>query len=322
MAMENLWGALSSCCIGRTKTRSQEAQPDGNLFAPEPAEEEPPAQKRMDDWAVPAARRQIEPQQLPRPIRFLDPRSLSQADVGLLAFYYPGEDTDWDRLCVSGFLGNFYPLEDLLCLEAPSAGPRAERRTAGVADARHRQVSSCRVWSSQSSPNKLPGRVHEFRNAEAAFQALKFWDRAQEFEELSGGESFNLKWRLRGQEDFSYGGFGSNWNGMLQVLRAKFRPGTQMARLLESTGEAFLLEHNARADRDAIWSDNFHGDGLNWLGLQLMLVREEQRDAKPWTAWLSEHVDLRTGKVDQDWQNAVQLAVQSLNQELALPSRM
>jgi len=219
----------------------------------------------------------------PRPIPFAGP-----GGAGLIAFYFPGHEEEWDRLCQSGFLGNFYLLDEPMHLEAP----------------------------------KQPGRGFRFSNAEAAFQALKFWDRAAAFQDLSGSEAFHRKKSLQGQEDFTYAGFGSNWAGMMQVLRAKFRPGTKMAALLESTKDAFLLEHNAKTGRDKIWSDNFKGDGLNWLGLQLMLVRDESRAHKPWTAWLAQHVDLRTGKVDQEWQQTVRFAVQTLNQSLAMPARV
>ena len=44
-------------------------------------------------------------------------------------------------------------------------------------------------------------------------------------------------------QDWSYAGTGGNWQGMLVVLLAKFKPGTVMAELLLATGDAFLLEH-------------------------------------------------------------------------------
>ena len=65
---------------------------------------------------------------------------------------------------------------------------------------------------------------------------------------------------------------------MLSVLRAKFGLGSRMARGLLATEDAFLLEHNDVCGRDATWSDNQDGSGQNWLGLQLMLVRDELRE--------------------------------------------
>ena len=48
---------------------------------------------------------------------------------------------------------------------------------------------------------RLNGREHVFLNAEAAFQSLKFWDRAEEFTQLTGKEAFVKKVELKGQED-------------------------------------------------------------------------------------------------------------------------
>ena len=223
---------------------------------------------------------------VPRALPFADPRAASEADIGLIAFYCAGREEEWDRLCQSAFLGNFYPLPEPLRLDAP----------------------------------RRPGATYEFTNAEAAFQALKFWYKAGDFASLSGEEAFVRKRALAGQEDFEYGGYGSNWAGMLRVLRIKFAAGTKMYRLLQQTGDAFLLEHNAKIGRDKIWSDNCNGDGLNWLGMQLMLVREESpsRASRPWTAWLKQHINLDNGDPHDDaWQLSVQMAVRSLLQALS-----
>ena len=60
---------------------------------------------------------------------------------------------------------------------------------------------------------------------------------------------------------------------MLHVLKLKFQPGTSLAQVLEQTGDAFLVEHTPRTGWDSLWADNHIGDGTNWLGLQLMMVR-------------------------------------------------
>lgn len=241
----------------------------------------------------------------PRAIPFPDPRSrspglgwlgelrmawlrwkscmLGLGNVGVIAFYYPDRAEDWDRLCQAEFLGNFYPLTEELCLEAPLR----------------------------------PGETHCFGNAEAAYQALKFWPRAEEFRHLSGSQAFEKKRSLEGegQADWTYGGFGSNMAGMFQVLRAKFAPGTAMHARLQQTGDAYLLEHNSKCGRDRFWSDNKDGHGLNWLGLQLMLLREESRQTKPWTTWIHQRVDVETGDVkDEVWQSTVRVAAKCLNQ--------
>ena len=134
-----------------------------------------------------------------------DPRSPDRHRCDLVGFYYPGRDTVVDRLCGARFLGNFWSCE--LCFSPPGHEARP------------------------------------FQNAEAAFQACKFWSRAHEFSSLSGEEAFRKKKQL-GAPDFTYGGFGSNWRAMRAVLETKFSGGSELAGLLLGTGAAFLLEHN------------------------------------------------------------------------------
>merc|ERR1712224_50869 len=198
-------------------------------------------------------------------------------EKGLLAFYYPGNETPWDKYCGCGFLGNFW-----------DQGPGALQVEAPV----------------------QPGVLRSFSNTEAAFQALKFWvHHGSDFEPVSGGDAFKLKKKLAGKEDFSYGGYGSNWAGMLAVLRIKFQRGSDLAEQLLRTGESFLLEHNAVSGRDFVWSDNLRGDGTNWLGLQLMLIRDELRSPDSgtapdgsWTQFIqrSYSINLETGKPPPD----------------------
>ena len=131
--------------------------------------------------------------------------------------------------------------------------------------------------------------------------------------------------------DYSYGGFGSNWRAMRAVLAAKFRPGSEMSQQLLRTGDVFLLEHNEKANRDKVWSDNHDGTGANWLGLQLMLLRDELRELPlgpdnqplfpswPWTEWLTSAVDPEFGtprKAWEAWKEAVRAANKAVRQTL------
>ena len=134
-----------------------------------------------------------------------DPRSPGWQRCDLIGFYYPGKDTVVDRLCGARFLGNSWICE--LCFAPP--GHEAQ----------------------------------PFQNAEAAFQASKFWSRADAFSALSGEEAFRKKQQL-GAPDLTYGGFRSNWLAMRAVLETKFSEGSEVAGWLLGTGEAFLLEHN------------------------------------------------------------------------------
>ena len=170
---------------------------------------------------------------------------------GLVAFYFPGHLEPWDSHCGASFLGNFYP-----------------------------------------SAVHLGG--HTFQTAEAAFQALKFWGHVREFEKCAtGNDAFLLKDELEkvGQADHKYHGLGNNWNAMLAVLHEKFKPGTSRATALLQTGTAFLLEHNSVVGRDEYWSDDGMGTGRNWLGLQLMILREELSGARGALCHLHQLVD-------------------------------
>jgi hypothetical protein len=61
---------------------------------------------------------------------------------------------------------------------------------------------------------------------------------------------------------------------MAFLLVQKFRKGTLLASMLEATGDAYLMEGNH-------WGDTFwgvcDGEGNNYLGELLMLIREDNR---------------------------------------------
>ena len=62
---------------------------------------------------------------------------------------------------------------------------------------------------------------------------------------------------------------------MLDLLRQKFSRGSKLAEVLDSTGGALLVEVNTWRDR--FWGV-YKGEGLNWLGILLMQVRDENRE--------------------------------------------
>ena len=204
-----------------------------------------PQHKQAPDGAARAA--------TPRTIATIaDPRrsdSGAAGTVGVIAFYHPGKDTEWDERCGCGFLGNFADLERLGGLALTATAPGGE------------------------------GRTHHFRTSETAYQALKFWDRAAKFEPLDADAAFRLKGSagFKGNEDWTMGGYGSRWQAMVAVLCGKFAMGSELADMLLATGDAFLLEHNSVHGRDTTWSNNAVGDGKNWLGMALMVVRDRLR---------------------------------------------
>ena len=238
----------------------------------------------------------------PLPVWMRDPRADTAAETAVIAFYHPGRDLPWDVACGGGFLGNFWSCR-------VEFAPRASRGGGGVV----------------------------FTNAEAAFQACKWWGKACRFAQLDGEGAFRLKGSpaCRGSEDWTYSGHGlgadgrrgANWRAMRGVLSAKFARGSALADALRRTGDAFLLEHNEKAGRDHVWSDNQRGDGLNWLGLQLMLVRDALAavdraaaadtavgdDGRRWARFIEACVDVETGEPldpagTARWQAAVRAA--------------
>lgn len=73
------------------------------------------------------------------------------------------------------------------------------------------------------------------------------------------------------------------------------------------------------AGRDKVWSDNSDGSGSNWLGLQLMLRRDELRGGGEggWAGFIRAAVDLQTGTPRSDaWQCAVRSANADLTRTL------
>merc|ERR1712007_354027 len=86
---------------------------------------------------------------------------------------------------------------------------------------------------------------------------------------------------------------------------------------LLATGDAFLIEHNSVEGRDKVWSDNFKGDGTNWLGLQCMLIRDELNGTTTWTSFIQAHIDLNNGKPRSSvWQSTVQKACSAITRAL------
>jgi len=165
----------------------------------------------------------------------------------MLGFYYPGKNASIDDLCHVPFLGNFWPC------------PKGIKMT-------YKDVNGHKD-------------ILIFSNAEAAFQAFKFPFRyASDFQTLTGAAAFEHKnsnaLRPHMLLNNKYQGYASNWHCMMDVLKCKFEQNPDLSEELKKTHPCFLLEHNDACDRDKTWSDNCDGTGQNWLGLQLMLLRE------------------------------------------------
>jgi len=255
---------------------------------------------------------------LPRPkldVAFMpDPRHQgvgAPGNVSIVGFYFPSHAIKVDVACGAPFVGNFWtpaPIEDF----AP------------------------------------PDHVHDphtFNCSEACFWASQWWDHASDFEGLDGQHAFDLAMTLisRGvPADPNYGGFGNAWKLMWMILRRKFTRGSMLAAGLLATRDAYLVEHQEGRDSDNQWSDYCDGVGSNWLGLQLMVLRDELRVASDsggtvqinskddisvgivptlsWSAFAAASYNLDNGVPlagEQTWQAAVQRAAVALN--VALP---
>lgn len=197
-------------------------------------------------------------------LTFDDPRThaASREHVcAIIAFCYPGQEEVCDTICGAPFLSNFWQVAGGIGLEA--------------------------------------GGTHKrFQNAEAAFQALKFWSRANEFENLTGEAALSKANALTGEEDLSHAGCETEWDAMLMVLYAKFARGSEMAQALLGTGDGFLLEHNSEPGHDSE-GEMRTGKAGNWLGIQLMVVRDvisDLKNPKRWTRYLSDLIQVETGE--------------------------
>lgn len=202
----------------------------------------------------------------------------TDSEMPFLAFYFPDRMLNWDAYGVTSFLSNFYPLETELAIPIHSEEGTTIRR---------------------------------FQTAEAAFQALKFAWIPEALDRfcacITGNEAIVVKNSLRGQEDFltqkqypAYNRRGSNWLAMWEVLQRKFH-NTGLEDKLIKTGDVLLLEHNERKGRDTHWSDNSDGSGFNFLGMQLMLLRDFIRvelgwPPSEWSSFFERAVNLKTGE--------------------------
>jgi len=166
---------------------------------------------------------------------------------------------------------------------------------------------------------EVNGRAMKFTNAEAAFQALRFSANANHFENLSGEEALQRArdFSGRGFEDPEHGGYGTSWKAMFAVLKAKFKVNTPLGNALDQTGDDFLLCHSSDHDSTATWSDGAMGQGTNWLGMQLMLIRSNRTGWKRWTTFIQSQIDALTGRPlyncrDNHFQDAVKRASEAL----------
>jgi predicted NAD-dependent protein-ADP-ribosyltransferase YbiA (DUF1768 family) len=127
---------------------------------------------------------------------------------------------------------------------------------------------------------EVPGRIMGCKTAEGAFQLQKFIAPSpalvHELSEADGDTAFKTgqtyQARQKTKQDWIINK--GNINAMRKVLEEKFKPGTELAKALLATGNAYLVEHTPKKGRDGFWADDFDGTGRNMLGILLMERRQ------------------------------------------------
>jgi len=158
-------------------------------------------------------------------------------------------------------------------------------------------------------PQGLTVRGTRYKNVEDAYQALR---------------------RCKPAEEQVLADASGAWQTMIEVLESKFKEHTCRLLLLH-TGDSFLVALSSTASflgGSSLWTNNQSGDGRNWLGAQLMFLRDrllEEAGSTPtgWTRYMKETCGIspRTGSIDSDgkwkWQQAVKAATASVADALA-----
>ncbi|ATB33022.1 NADAR family protein [Melittangium boletus] len=132
-------------------------------------------------------------------------------------------------------------------------------------------------WCSNFAPYPIKARGKMWPTTEHFFQAQKFENDSDQ-EEIRRANSPMLAARMGRDRKRK---LRSDWESvkvavMREALQAKFSQHEELARLLESTGDAKLVEHT---ENDNYWGDGGDGRGGNMLGRLLMELREAARKA-------------------------------------------
>ena len=114
-----------------------------------------------------------------------------------------------------------------------------------------------------------------YRNVEAAFHAQKVFnvEEKKKFSNLNPSEAKRLGRRVKLRSDWE----SVKVDIMTDLVRIKFLQNPELKKKLLATEDQILIEGNW-------WKDRFwgvcEGEGLNYLGRILMMVRKELRDDK------------------------------------------
>jgi len=123
-------------------------------------------------------------------------------------------------------------------------------------------------------PSEIVWEGAPYPTAEHLYQAMKADTKAGREWVRSAPTAAAAKSRGR-QVRISSGWRGRRIDAMRSVLRAKFAQNPELARRLDATGEAELLEGNTWGDN--FWGCDLEGRGRNHLGKLLMELRASLR---------------------------------------------
>ncbi len=124
----------------------------------------------------------------------------------------------------------------------------------------------------EAAPIKISGQL--FKTAEHYYQWQKFIDpvvKSRIIAATTGSLAIDAASKNKNLVDPKF----KKNDAMLNTLRAKFSQHEDLGRLLLSTGNRQLIEHNMLDD---YWSDGGDGSGQNQFGILLMKVRSELHD--------------------------------------------
>ena len=167
--------------------------------------------------------------------------SIGELTIRLIAFYFPGRESEVDKVCGCGFLGNFYEvsvvIDGVTFLSSETAY----------------QALKVAMWLGK--PLHAVGMQN--MTAEKALHHARKVAKDLGIRGVNDEQACRLMWK---------------------ILSAKFKPGSQLAHMLIATGDAFLLEHKEHnRTSEPRWSNDHNGTGFNLLGLLLMILRARLR---------------------------------------------
>ena len=213
----------------------------------------------------------------------------------------------------------------MICPIKTSIGPTIAFSSNGITSAWDKYCESsflCNKYESQFyiiQNDEFPTIEGRFLIAEAAYQAskLNFNKFVNQYREINAIQIEYLKYIHQWLIDPLFKYDDKKWRSMLSIIRAKFTRTNLYVKLLE-TRDWFIINHSRLYRMKSLWSDGYNGCGYNWLGLILMIVREEIREKlklEPtrWKTIIDNNVNMETGEFTEIWSSYVKSVASDVN---------